>query len=162
MVVWTIKNQTVIQFATYDQSNDTNSRRVFYRKYRYATGAWCEWQEISVNIPSFYKNYNDLASLASALRVNPPIIGDLAHKDSGSVKLNANYGNTYHVYITKYVSGADQLILGEYLVSFGNSGYLITLKEKTGELSTVNIENDGTVTATFSSEGYYRIRCLKR
>lgn len=121
-----------------------------------------EWNKYSTNIPAFYKNYNDLASLASALRVNPPIIGDLAHKDSGSVKLNANYGNTYHVYITKYVSGADQLILGEYLVSFGNSGYLITLKEKTGELSTVNIENDGTVTATFSSEGYYRIRCLKR
>ena len=34
------------------------------------TSGWTSWHDIGIDIPSFYKNYNDLSSLASALGEN--------------------------------------------------------------------------------------------
>ena len=34
----------------------------------YSNSVWMAWQTIERNIPDFYKNYNDLSSLASALK----------------------------------------------------------------------------------------------
>lgn len=33
-------------------------------------GVWCDWQSITENMPSFYKSYSNLGSLANALGVN--------------------------------------------------------------------------------------------
>ena len=32
------------------------------------SGNWTSWKEVSTNIPDFYKNYNDLNALATALK----------------------------------------------------------------------------------------------
>lgn len=51
-------------------------------RHKYGSNSWTSWQHISVDMPTFYKNYSDLASLASALGVlkaygNSDFTGDL-------------------------------------------------------------------------------------
>ena len=46
---------------------DSSNKRTFYRLY---DSEWKEWNEYSTNIPSFYKNYAELSSLATGLGVS--------------------------------------------------------------------------------------------
>lgn len=53
-------------------------------KYNNKYNNWREWESVSADIPSFYKNYNDLSSLASALGVQIE-----------SFTSNSHYGYTF-------------------------------------------------------------------
>ena len=64
-ILYTIRNSTTMCIQIYYTISAIQIYRV------YANGAWGNWQEISTNIPSFYKDYNDLSSLASAVGVIP-------------------------------------------------------------------------------------------
>ena len=42
--------------------------KIFYRNYE--SSRWGEWQELATNVPDFYKDYNSLSALASAVLSN--------------------------------------------------------------------------------------------
>lgn len=48
--------------------NLSTGAKLWMRQY-YTYGGWTSWKEISTDIPSFYKSYADLSSLANALGV---------------------------------------------------------------------------------------------
>lgn len=60
----------------------TNQGGVWQRA-KWSTNAWNSWNAVSTDIPSFYKNYSDIAILASALGVCSPFgaIGSLTDAD---------------------------------------------------------------------------------
>ena len=57
-------NTFIEQYIT--QDNIANNSTIYWR--RKIDDTWSDWQEISTDIPDFYKNYNDLNALASALK----------------------------------------------------------------------------------------------
>lgn len=60
-------------------------------------GSWTDWKEISIDIPSFYKSYSDLAALASALEVAQlKTQNDYTNIDSvhGNVNVNVAFTST--------------------------------------------------------------------
>lgn len=64
------------------QTLRTNQGNVWQRA-KWSTSEWTSWKAVSTDIPSFYKNYSDIAGLASALGVCSPFgaIGSLADAD---------------------------------------------------------------------------------
>ena len=125
----------------YDAANGT----VYYR---YKTGSinYSQWEQISVNVPSFYKNYSDLSSLASALSQNMgirrnvveiPANGGTYNLDvqskfvcifadtdyfNGVLLLISGSGNTFY-----YVNEAFRDVFNEFInISMNNSTYTIT------------------------------------
>jgi hypothetical protein len=57
-----IDGSTLTQFCI-----SSDGTKMYERTYWY--GSWGSWQRVSFNIPTFYKDYNSLSELASALGV---------------------------------------------------------------------------------------------
>ena len=91
------------------------TNRIFFRTY---TSSWSQWAEISTDIPSFYKNYADLSSLANALGESDYLgVGLLS--DSITLSANESYdirvGNLASLILIQFEGGsASCLIMTDY------------------------------------------------
>ena len=85
----------------------TNQGGVWQRA-KWSTYAWTSWNAVSTDIPSFYKNYSDIATLASALGVCSPFgaIGSLTDADDIS--------NTCMAYIWSSTTGLNPVFTYYY------------------------------------------------
>lgn len=72
-----ISGSVIMQFVTFQ---GYNIPKISYRMREY--GTWGAWKEISVDIPSFYKNYNDLNSLVEGILTSVGVIFRYAHISS--------------------------------------------------------------------------------
>lgn len=80
-----------------------NKTSAYVREYYYSS--WGSWQQIALDYPLFYKNYSDLASLASALGVIPQVQSYLTNKDVNdytNTGLYYFYGGTNQNQPTQY------------------------------------------------------------
>lgn len=73
-VAYVLSSGFGVQFVQIVFHRASASERVYYRYY---DNAWGEWQELSSNIPSFYKDYTTLAAFANAAGSLPVITQDL-------------------------------------------------------------------------------------
>lgn len=75
-----------LQIVTYQGKN---APKISYRMKEY--GEWGLWKEISTDVPTFYKNYNDLASLQTALGVNTKL------RNKGNISVAAGATETMDI-----------------------------------------------------------------
>lgn len=67
--LWVVRVERYVQNASYGISQMAycaDDNKMFYRISNIST-TWGDWKEISTDIPTFYKDYSTLASLASAI-----------------------------------------------------------------------------------------------
>lgn len=88
----------------------------FYRLYYKNNFTWYDWTSLSTGIPSFYKNYPDIASLARGLNKTIKTNGGEHIYKIGSINSN------YTPFITRiFVSNTDSNSLTEYVAVVGES-----------------------------------------
>lgn len=79
--LWVVRVERYVQNESYGISQMAycaDDNKMFYRISNIST-TWGDWKEISTDIPTFYKDYNNLSALASALgakRLNVRFDGD--------------------------------------------------------------------------------------
>ena len=109
--------------------------KIFFRIYE--SYHWGEWQELATNIPSFYKNYNDLASLQTALGVNTKL------RNLGNLQVDAVATNTMNV--------------GAY------AGVLFIINQDYGHVSIIATSyNESTEIVHKSSAGTFSASCVNK
>lgn len=149
----------VIQYAWHDMDISIYIRNKI-------DGAWGAWKEFSLNMPSFYKNYADLAALKSAIdaisypKFETTSLTSPSTQYKSSIKASmGEAGNTILVLASTNSSVGDSTISGIYLIRCSYSGNTVA-SEQISKLHGNGTDAD--LLVSVSEDGYITLTGYKR
>lgn len=115
------------------------------------TGSWGNWQEITADLPAFYKNYSDLSSLANALGALYHMFNYTYEIQAGEQQLientylgavifctSINSGKTYIMQIP-YYAVFEEIYGEEFKVKRTSNGSSAVIENMSGNTTTVKL-----------------------
>ena len=141
-----IDGGTVNVCQTLIATTNTNKTEVWMRS-SYSSGtSWLEWAQISIDIPSFYKDYNDINSLASALTGAKIVSYVTGNTESHRKLVITNATNNNKSFLKIFYNQYNGATLEEYTVYLTNNSNWILSPTNASAASFTSID-DMTISA---------------